>query len=186
MQDVKALAGAIEDMGNPFSEKGSDLLVLDTRDLADPAVMESLNHIEKLGWDQYYSYVSERLVSQSKPITDPIPKNNLRLFSWPPVREKSKCQQITPIPENDWSLFSRLYIIAPQIRDVNLDDFFAHENQVCPPSISHMGKLGKLRTGTKLDLLGCLEDLVPSQGSPSVQVIIIWRSYCEHVATWCH
>ena len=93
---------------------------------------------------------------------------------------------ITLIPENDCSLFSRLYIIASQIRDVNLDDFFAHENQVCPPSMSHMGKLGKLRTGTKLDLLGCLDDLVPSQGSPNVQVSIIWRSYCEHVATWCH
>ncbi len=36
--------------------------------------------------------------------------------------------------------------------------------------------MGKLRTGTKSDLLGCLEDLVPSQGnspSPRVQVSII-------------
>ena len=51
--------------------------------------------------------------------------------------------------------------------------FFAHENQACPPSISLMGKL---RTGTKSDQLGCLEDLVPSQESspsPSVQVSII-------------
>ena len=91
-QDVKALAETTEYMDNPFSEKGNDLLVLDTRDQANPAVIESLNHIEKLGWDQYYSYVSESLVSQSKPITDPILKNNLRLFSRPPVREKSKSQ----------------------------------------------------------------------------------------------
>ena len=76
-QDVKALAETIEDMGNPFSEKGSDLLVLDTRDLADPVVIESLNHIKKLGRDQYHSYVSECLVSKLKPIMDPIPKNNL-------------------------------------------------------------------------------------------------------------
>ena len=36
--------------------------------------------------------------------------------------------------------------------------------------------MGKLRSGTKSDLLGCLEDLVPSQASsprPSVQVSII-------------
>ena len=36
--------------------------------------------------------------------------------------------------------------------------------------------MGKLRTGTKSDLLGCLENLVPSQGnppSPRVQVSII-------------
>ena len=171
-QDVKTLAETIEDMGNPFSEKGSDLLVLDTRDLADPVVNESLNHIEKLVRDQYYSYVSEHLVSQSKPITDPIPKNNLPLFSRPPVREISKSQQQLSSLKNDCSLFSRL-CIASQIHDVNLDDFFAHENQACPPSISLMEKL---RIGTKSDLLGSLEDLVPSQGSspsPCVQVSII-------------
>ena len=53
------------------------------------------------------------------------------------------------------------------MRDGNIDEFFEHENQACPPSLSHMGKL---RTGTKSDLLGHLEDLVPSQGirnSPS-------------------
>lgn len=36
--------------------------------------------------------------------------------------------------------------------------------------------MGKLRTGTKTDLVDCLEDLVPSQemvSSPTVQVIII-------------
>ena len=59
------------------------------------------------------------------------------------------------------------------MHDGNIDEFFEHEKQACPPSLSHMGKL---RTGTKSDLLGCLEDLVLSQGnSPStrVQVSII-------------
>lgn len=41
-RDVKALTDAIEDMGNPFCEKGSvDLLVLDTRDLADAGVIDT-------------------------------------------------------------------------------------------------------------------------------------------------
>lgn len=171
-RDVKALAGAIEDMGNPFGERSSDLLVLDTRDIADVAVVESLNQIEKLGQDQYDTYVSERLVNHTKPITDLIPRNNILLFSRPPVREKSKSQQQLSSLKNDCSLFSRLYI-ASQMRDGNLDEFFEHENQACPPSLSHMGKL---RTGTKSDLLGCLEDLVPSQGNsprPTVQVSII-------------
>ena len=111
-QDVKALAGAIEDMGNPFGEKGSDLLILDTRDLADTAVIDSLNHIEKLGQDQYNTYVSERLVSQTKPITDPIQRNNLPLFSRPPVREKSRSQQQLSSLKSDCTLFSRLYIAS--------------------------------------------------------------------------
>jgi len=36
--------------------KRADLLVLDTRDLADAAVIDTLNQIEKLGQDQYDTY----------------------------------------------------------------------------------------------------------------------------------
>ena len=61
--------------------------------------------------------------------------------------------------KNDCSLFSRLFI-ASQIRDGDLDEFFAHEKQACPPALSHMGKM---RVGTKSDLVGCLEDLVRPQ-----------------------
>jgi len=71
---------------------------------------------------------------------------------------------------NDCSLFFRLYI-ASQVRNGNLDEFFEHENQSYPPS-----KNGKLRSGSKSDLVGCLEDLVTSQektNNPDVQVIIL-------------
>lgn len=171
-RDVKALTGAIEDMGNPFCENSSDLLVLDSRDLADAAVIDTVNQIEKLGQDQYEAYVSERLVNQTKNITDPIKRNNLPLFSRPPIREKTRSQQQLSSMKNDCSLFSRLYIAA-QIRDGDLDEFFEHENQACPPALS---QLGKLRAGTKSDLVGCLEDLVPAQEdapNPAVQVSIL-------------
>ena len=49
-QDVKALTGAVEDMGNPFCENSSDLLVLDNRDLADAAVIDTVNHADKETW----------------------------------------------------------------------------------------------------------------------------------------
>ena len=74
--------------------------------------------------------------------------------------------------KSDCSLFSRLFI-ASQIRDGHLDDFCAHENQVCPPALSHMGKM---RFGTKSDLVGCLEDVIPVRddaASPAVDVIIL-------------
>ena len=48
-EDVKALVSTIEDMGNPFLESTSDLLVLDTRDIVDPAVTTTLNEIEEIG-----------------------------------------------------------------------------------------------------------------------------------------
>ena len=59
--------------------------------------------------------------------------------------------------KNDCSLFSRLYI-ASQTRHGDLDAFFQHENQACPPSLSQMGGL---RTGTKSELMPCLVKLVP-------------------------
>ena len=55
--------------------------------------------------------------------------------------------------KSDVSVFSRLYV-GCQFRDGNLDEFFKHENQACPPSLS---KHGKLRPGTKSDLVACME-----------------------------
>ena len=126
-RDLRSLVSTIEEMGNPFTEDSSDLLALDSRDIADPAVIDTVRQIEKLGEEQYDAYVKERLISQTKPISDPIKKNNLPLFSRPPVREKTKSQlQVTSL-RNDCSLFSRLYI-ASQVRNGNLDEIFEHEN----------------------------------------------------------
>ena len=118
-RDVASLVSTKEEMGNPFTEDSSDLLTLDSRDIADAAVIDTVRQIERLG-EQYGAYVRERLVSQTKPISDPIKNNNLPLFSRPPVREKTKSQlQVTSLMI-DYSLFSRLYI-ASQLRNGNLD-----------------------------------------------------------------
>ena len=104
-RDVRSLANTIEEMGSPFTENSSDLLALDSRDIANSAVIDTVRQIEKLGEEQYDAYVKERLVSQTKPISDPIKKNNLPPFSRPPVREKTKSQlQVTSL-RNDRSHF---------------------------------------------------------------------------------
>ena len=91
-QEVKSLKRAIEEMGNPFSETSVDLLVLDSRNIADSAVADTMRRIERLGYDQYIRYVNERLVNQTVPVSDPIKRNNLCLFSQPPVKEISRKQ----------------------------------------------------------------------------------------------
>jgi len=149
-RDVRSLVSTIEEMGNPFTEDSSDLLALDRRDIADPAVIDTVRQIEKLGEEQYDAYVRERLVSQTKPISDPIKKNNLPLFS----REKTKSElQVTSL-RNDCSLFSPL-CIASQVRNGNLDEFFENENQAYPPALTQNGNL---RSGSKSDLVRCLDD----------------------------
>ena len=67
-------------------------------------------------------------------------------------KNKNKCAVLN----KDCNLFSGLYI-ACQSRDGDLETFFKHENQPEPQSIS---STGKVRPGTKSDLLPCLERLV--------------------------
>ena len=50
--------------------------------------------------------------------------------------------------------------IGCQTRDGNLEEFFRHENQACPPSLSDAGRL---HLGIKSDLLVCLEGLSEAQ-----------------------
>ena len=152
----------IEEMGNPFVEESKDLLRLDTRDIIDPAVADYLGQVEEIGQKQYEVFMTNRLIEQSVPLSEPIKKNKLLMFSRLPPREKSKASlQVTSL-RNDVALFSRLYI-ACQSRDGNLEDFFRYENQACPPSLS---QLGKLRLGTKSDLLHCLESTLETESGP--------------------
>lgn len=172
LRDVKSLTDVIEEKGNPFLDSSGDLLNLNSRYIADQTIVDNVHNLKKLGQEQYDTFVEERLTSQTKSIQEPIKKNKLSLFKQPAVREKSRTQQKLTSLKNDCSLFSRLYV-ACQIRDGDLDEFFEHENQACPPSLSH---LGKLRHGTKSDLVDCLEDLVASDDSvnrPAAEVIIL-------------
>ena len=76
-KDVKSLRDTVERLGIPFCEDSGDLLILDSSDLVDPAVIDTARHIEKLGQDQYNMYVTEHRVNQTKHIYEPIKSNNL-------------------------------------------------------------------------------------------------------------
>jgi len=114
--EVQALVEVIDDLGNPFMEESGDLLLLDTRDIADLAVMTTVRGIEKKGHDQYDSFVTDRLVE--------------RTSHRPPKRTPSKATQMITSIKGDCALFSRLYI-ARQTPDGDLDNFFKHENHPC-------------------------------------------------------
>ena len=52
-----------------------------------------------------------------------------------------------------------------------MEGFFVHENQRFPPSLF---QYGKLRSGTKSDLLSCLEKNGPAQAQrPSVEALLL-------------
>ena len=79
----------IEEMGNPFVEEGKDLLRLDTRDIIDPAVAHYLGQVEEIGQKQYEVFMTNRLIEQSVPLSEPIKKNKLLICSVDFLQERS-------------------------------------------------------------------------------------------------
>ena len=162
-EDVKSLTSVIDDMGNPFTEESGDLLVLDTKDLADSSVLKTVEEAEALGREQFETFVKERLSEErTKSVHDPIKKNKLSLFRSPRQKEPSKVKQQISSLKSDCELFSRLFI-ACQTREGGLDEFFEHENQGCPPSMSQNGKLRL--PGKKSDLIECIQSLSQTRTS---------------------
>ncbi|XP_070210981.1 uncharacterized protein [Littorina saxatilis] len=57
-----------------------------------------------------------------------------------------------------------------QTRDGNIEEFFRHENQACPPALSDGGSLC---TGTKSDLLTCLEEVSDAKTETPVKTCFV-------------
>ena len=51
--DVRSLVSVIEEMVNPFAEGSQDLLVLDTKEIADPAAVETVRSAKRTGQEQF-------------------------------------------------------------------------------------------------------------------------------------
>ncbi|MES9880445.1 MAG: hypothetical protein ABW185_06130, partial [Sedimenticola sp.] len=170
LKNVQSLTAVIQEMGNPFLEESKDLLTLHTKDIMNETVAVTVRTVETIGQDKYSKFVDERLSKCLTPLTDPLPKNKLPLFSRPSVKAPSKGKLQLQSVKSDCNLFSRLYL-ACQARDGDVEQFFCHENHACPPSLS-LG--GKLRLGVKSDLMSCLEDeTTQSDDSPVVDVKLL-------------
>ena len=118
------------------------------------ALAELASYIE-----QYHAFVADRIISNNNAaITDTLSKNSLPLFHSHVQNENSKSHSKAITLKRDCHLFSRLYI-ACQSREADLEQFFMHENQSEPPSISSQGRI---RLGTKSDLPCSLEKLSTS------------------------
>lgn len=120
---------------------------------------------------QSTSFLKDRFDSDKKlPITDTNKKNKLPLLKAGPVKKSSKIKEKVAALKSDRSLFSRLFI-ACQSRDGNLQEFFKHENQPFPPSLTEAGTLS---SGKKADLAKCLEKMGETiRETPEVDAKII-------------
>ncbi|KAL8601115.1 hypothetical protein ACOMHN_040816 [Nucella lapillus] len=120
-------------MGNPFEEESQDVVKLDTKEIAGPAAVETVMNAKRIGQEQFEAFTRECLLDRTKAVDDPIPRNKLKVFSTSTPRSQSKGQQQLASVKNDRELFACMYIGCRR-RDGNLEEFFRHENQACPPA----------------------------------------------------
>ena len=143
-----SLITTMKEMGYLFWDTSGDILVLDTRVVAEVAVVDSVSKMKKLGEDQRKDFFKKRLVDRTNTVNETIRKNTLRLFSRHLGKRKSHAQPQLLSLKHESNLFSTLYI-ACQVCDADLDDFFQHENHSFPRSLSDYGNM---RLSTKAEL----------------------------------
>ena len=141
---VKQLVSTISEMRNPFKDDCPELLVLDTHNCADVSVVDNVHRIQELGLRQYKKFVKDVIDERTVSIHDTISKNTLPLFKRQQPKQICKASLKLTAVTSDRYLFSCLYI-ASQQREGDLEEFFKHENQPYPPSLS---EFGNLRFGT--------------------------------------
>ena len=160
-KQVNALSATIRQMGNPFLDEFDDLVTLDSRKCTDTAVVTTVRTLEETGRKQYQKFVKTVLDERTHSIHDPIKRNSLALFRKSHGKKVQKKDKKIKVLQNNVALFGQLYI-AMQSRESDLDEFFTHDIQSFPPSLSDFGNLQL--PGTKSDLLHCLEQ--PDQPEP--------------------
>ena len=120
--------------------ESNEMLKLDTGDIMNEELVNTVRTIEDLGKNQYKDFQRAVLVDCTRSIHEPIKKNSLPPFKCPTQKEESKQADEIANLKADISLFSQLFVVA-QDRETDMDMFFQHKNNPFPPSLSDRGTL---------------------------------------------
>ena len=155
---VHSLVEVFEKYGNPFTEEQRDLIVLDSRIIVGHHLIETISNIERIVKEQFQAFLRNRLILKEGSWYDPIKQYSFSIFSTPKRRKRdSKTNEIKTLKKS-CRLFAQLSIFC-QARDGNMEEFFSHENNSYPPSLS---KNADLRSTKKSHLLTRLEEVIPA------------------------
>ncbi|KAL8558995.1 hypothetical protein ACOMHN_039751 [Nucella lapillus] len=152
-KDVQAFIKVVEQLGNPFLVTSHELIALDTHNVMEQAVTDSLSQIGETGQTLHAAYVMDRLEKASVSVTDSIKRNNMLTFANRPDPNKKKGTKDSGVQRQNMMLITQLFLSLQSRPDADMTDFFRFENQREPPSLADRGLL---RSGTKSDILKCL------------------------------
>lgn len=183
LKDLKSLCDLVKEgrVVNPFKEIGSDLITLDTGEIMDPEIINCLREAPKTGQTKFREFVNTRIEVATKPLSDIIPRTNLFTFAKrPPIDLKKGSDKLGTAKANT-ALITKMFMSLQSRPDAEILEFFKHENQREPPSLSDRGKL---RSGTKSDILACLPGMPTSGRSPAVKeasVVVLDMAAVVHI-----
>ena len=131
-------------MGNPFQEESTELLVLDTKNIADPALAELVGTHHERGREKFRSFMDGLQKDEECTFYDPM---TAFFFEHEQAASSSK-----KVLKGDCNLFSRLSI-SHQNRQCDLQEFFKYENQSAPASLSDNGRLRTCQKSQLTDII---------------------------------
>ena len=78
---VNKLRNTMSELGNPFEEDSADLFALDTKEVAECSVRETMDQLVSIGLKQYKHFKKGIVDSQKPSFNEQLAKNKLALFS---------------------------------------------------------------------------------------------------------
>ena len=164
-ENVKTLTTVLQDMGNPFQDESSDLLSLDTNNIADPSLAKLVATHHERGLQQFEVFLGG-LHNVICSFYNPIKKNKVAFFKQEQHVSSSKEKAM----KGDCRLFSRLFISC-QTRQCDLQELFRHENQSSPASLRDRGKLHTCQKSQLTEILQAQVDM--PERAANGEVIIV-------------
>lgn len=168
LDKVNNLYSVMTEMGNPYMDESKELVTLDTKHVAHPTAAEMVSQHFQKGTTSLEKFFESLQDGENCKFYEPIKKNKTNFFRQQPETSSKDLKQKNV--KDDCTLFSKLFISC-QSRECDLQDFFQHENQSYPASLSDGGNLYSCQ---KSQLAMILQNQVTlSDDEPSVEAIII-------------
>ena len=164
-RNVLAFVEVAEQLGSPFSNF-QERVALYTQEVMEDQVVASLTQVHGLGKELHLQFVSQTLEQATLPITNTLKCQKVLTFANRPLNNKKESKSGSA--QRNSSLITKLSLLLQSRPDVDMAEFFQHENQSGPPSLSNQGSL---RSGNKSDILECLKAL--SGRSPAAKAATV-------------
>ena len=115
-------------------------------------VEKSLSQVEEIGKAHHDTYVKSRVSKALVAISDTIKRHSVYTFANRPDTRSKQAEKVGVL-KKDAAFVTQLFLSLQSRPDADISDFIRFENQREPPSLADRGRL---RSGTKSDILKCL------------------------------